>query len=431
MIKAYRGAILHFLDYPKHTHDKEAYQYFPDGLLIVAKNKIQAVGNFKDLHSTLPNTTEIIDYKNHLIMPGFIDTHTHYAQTEIIASFGQQLLEWLNTYVFPTEAKHNDPQYATKIADYFLEELLRNGTTTAAVFSTVHINSADTLFACADKLNMRIITGKTMMDRNAPEYLLDTPASSYADSKALIEKWHGKNRLQYALTPRFAPTSSEAQLEMVAKLKKEFPDTYIQTHISENKNEVKWVQELFPWSKNYTDVYDHYGLLGDKTILGHAVHISDQEFQRLTTTRSVISWCPTSNFFLGSGLFNLKKAREFNTRIGIGTDVGGGSSFSMLRTVNEAYKTAAVQGTILSPLESFYYLTLGNARALSLEKFIGNFESGKEADFIILDLHNTPLLDYKMQHAKTLEDKLFNLAILSDDRAVQATYINGTLRYKK
>lgn len=432
-VSIYRASILHFLDAPQHheNNNGKCYQYFEDGLLIIENGKVKAVGEAKDLLKSVPIDAKVIDYSNYLIMPGFIDTHIHYPQTEVIASYGEQLLEWLNKYVFPTERKYVNRDYAKHMSIFFLDELLRNGTTTAMVYSTVHANSADALFECAEHINMRIMTGKVLMDRNAPEYLLDTAESAYTDSKKLIEKWHGRGRLSYVVTPRFAPTSTDAQLEVASNLLKEFPGVYLQTHISENRNEVKWVHDLYPWSKDYTDVYDHFGLLGERSLFGHAVYFSDREFQRFYETKSVIAWCPTSNFFLGSGLFNLQKAREYKNRVGMGTDVGGGSSFSMLRTLNEAYKVASLQGATLSPLESFYYLTLGNARALSLEDKIGNFETGKEADFVVLDLKSSPLLNYKIERADSLSDKLFNLAILGSDRTIKATYLCGALKYIK
>lgn len=430
-VQGFRGSIFHFISAPKNHEDRSCYEYYDDGLLLVEAGKITKIGLAKNLLKELPKDLHIQDYSNHIIMPGFIDTHIHYAQTEIIASYGKQLLDWLEKYVFPIEGKYGDRDHAASTARFFLEELLRNGTTSAAVYSTVHEVAADVLFAEANKLNLRIITGKTMMDRNAPEYLLDNSKDAYDESKKLIEKWHGKNRLAYAITPRFAPTSTEAQLEVASSLYKEYPSCYLQTHLAENKNEIKWVLELFPWAKDYTDIYDHYDFLKEKSIFGHAVFISDREFTRLAETRAVCSWCPTSNFFLGSGLFNIKKAKDFGVRIGIGTDVGGGSSFSMLQTLCEAYKVAAIQGSTLSPLEGFYYMTLGNAKALSWAEKIGNFEVGKEADFVILDLNSTPLLKDKMARANSLEEKLFNLMILGDDRAIEATYILGDLKYSK
>ena len=430
-IKIYRSSIFHFLREPANHSDHNCYQYFEDGLLIIENGKVKTIGPTKELKKNLPKDIEIIDYTGYLISPGFIDIHIHYAQTEIIASYGEQLLGWLNEFVFPEEAKYQDKKYAKQVAEFFLDELIRNGTTTASVYSTVHSTSVDALFESAECKNMRILTGKTLMDRNAPSYLLDTPEQAYAESKQLIEKWHGKNRLSYVLTPRFALTSSDEQLKAAAKLIRENPTIYLQSHISENTNEVEQVKQLFPWSKNYTDVYDHYNLLGERSIFGHAIYLSDEEFQQFHDTKTVIAWCPTSNFFLGSGLFKLEKAWKYKNRVGIGTDVGGGSSFSMLQTLNEAYKTAAVQNVRLPPLHSFYYITLGNAEALSLNDKIGNFTSGKEADFIVIDLNCTPLLASKTARAKTLEEKLFNLAVLGDDRAVKATYILGELKYQK
>lgn len=428
-IKAFRGQIFHFLSMPGDTDDTSSYQYLKDGLLVIESGVVKSVGPADILLKTLPKDVEVVDYTGNLIMPGFIDTHIHYAQTEMIASYGKQLLDWLEKYVFPVEGKFGDQDYVKKSSDFFLKELMRNGTTTAMVYSTVHEVAADALFEAANKINMRLITGKTMMDRNAPSYLLDTPQTSYDESKRLIEKWHNKNRLSYAVTPRFAPTSSEAQLEVASALRSEFHTTYLQTHISENKNEVKWVKELFPWSKNYLDVYDRYNLLGKKTVCGHAVFCCSREFQRFVDTETVCSWCPTSNFFLGSGLFKIGKAKHYNVKIGLGTDVGGGSSFSMLRTLDEAYKVAAIQDAILSPLEGFYCMTLGNAKSLSLDHKIGNFSSGKEADFVVIDLCSTPLIANKMQRSNTLIEKLFNLMILGDDRSIRATYIFGELQH--
>jgi len=430
-IRAFRGQIFHFFSAPGDLDDTSCYQYLSDGLLVVESGIIKSLGPAEILLRTLPKNTEIINYGNNLIIPGLIDTHIHYAQTEVIASYGKQLLDWLEKYVFPAEGQYGDKQYAEKIAEFFLLELLRNGTTSAAVYSTVHEVAADALFAAANKLNMRIITGKTMMDRNAPSYLLDTPKTSYIESKRLIKKWHNKGRLLYAVTPRFAITSSEEQLEVAAALKAEFPSTYLQTHISENKNEVKFVRELFPWSKNYVDIYDHYNLLGNKSIYAHAVFCCSREFQRFVDTETVCSWCPTSNFFLGSGLFAIGKAKHYNVRIGVGTDVGGGSSFSMLRTLDEAYKVAAVQDVALSPLDGFYHMTLGNAKALSIDNVVGNFSVGKEADFVVLDLNSTALIANKMKYSKLLTEKLFNLMILGDDRSIRATYIMGELCHTK
>ena len=430
--KAYRGSIFHFLREPMGHDDSDSYRYFDDGLLLLdEQGKILRLGSYNGLLQELPEHTEIIDYSGNWIIPGFIDTHIHYAQMEIIASFGQQLLEWLNTYVFPAERKHENPEYADQIAKLFIEELLHNGTTTAMTYSTVHKVSAEALFKRASDVNMRIFTGKTLMDRHAPDYLLDTPQLAYDESKELLNKWHNKGRLSYVITPRFAPTSTEAQLEMAQALVSEFPDAYVQTHLSENKDEVEWVKNLYPWAKDYTDVYDNYSLLGSRSVFGHAIHLSDREFKRLVESQSIISWCPTSNFFLGSGIFDINKAKLEGNRIGIGTDVGAGSSFSILRTLNVAYKAAAMQGVAFSPLDGFYSVTLGGAKALSVADKIGNFETGKEADFLVLDMNSTPLLCNKMSRANTIEEKIFNLMVLGDDRAIAKTYICGRLAYEK
>lgn len=430
-INAYRGSILHFLRAPRERQDHRCYQYFQDGLLVVEGERIAQIGNYQDLKSQLDSAVKIIDYSGKLLMPGFIDTHIHYPQTGMIASYGEQLLEWLNCYVFPEEKKFVDSVYAEKIAKFFLHELLRNGTTTCVAYSTVHPGSADILFNTAKELNMCVLTGKTLMDRNAPAYLLDTPEKAYSESKKLIEKWHGQGRARYVITPRFAPTSTSEQLEVAAKLRKDFPTTYLQTHLSENRNEVQWVRELYPNNQDYAAIYEHYNFLGPRSIFGHVIHVVDREFQALAESKSVIAWCPTSNFFLGSGLFQLDDARKFNTRLSIATDVGGGSSFSMLRTLSAAYKVAALQGSHLSPLESFYRITLGNAEALSLDEELGNLLPQKYADFLVVDLHSTPLLSLKTDRAVDLEEVLFNLSILGDDRAIDAVYIAGMLQHKR
>jgi len=430
-ITAYRGSIFHFKKLPKSAFDSESYQFIEDGILIVKNGKIESLTDYCNIDKKYLQKIKLIDYSGYVIMPGFIDAHIHYPQSEMIASFGEQLMEWLNNYVFPTERKFSSYEYSKKTSDFFLDTLLRNGTTTAMVFSTVHETSANALFESSKQRNMRMITGKVLMDRNAPDYLLDTPESSYIESKRLINKWHNRGRLSYALTPRFAATSTEAQLEIVSELKKEFPDTYLQTHLSENVDEVKFVKELYPWSRDYTNVYEKFDLLGEKSIFAHAIHLSDTEFQTLRDSNSIVTWCPTSNHFLGSGSFNLGKAKKYDLRVSIGTDVGGGSSFSMLQTLKSAYKTVAQQRLKLSALRSLYRATLGNAKALSLEDKIGNFELGKEADFIVVDMESTPFLKYRMKFTETLEDKLFCLCILGDDRNIKATYIYGNLMHTK
>lgn len=430
-LTAHRGEILHFLTNPQESSDENntgadsSYQYFEDGLLVIENGKVYACDNAETLLKTLPKDIEITVHENSLITPGFVDTHIHFPQCEIVASYGEQLLEWLETYTFPAELQFSDPEYATKIAQFFLDQLLDNGTTTALVFGTVHPQSVDAFFTEAQQRKLRMICGKVMMDRHAPDDLLDTPESSYEESKELIEKWHNKDRLRYAVTPRFAPTSTPEQLEMAGRLLKEFPDVHFQTHLSENKQECEWVGDLFPERKNYLDVYDHYDLLGKRSVFAHGIYLDDSEYRRLAETDSALSYCPRSNLFIGSGLFNMKKANEFKVKLGLGTDVAGGDSFSILETINEAYKVQQLQGESLSAFQSLYLATLGGAKSLDLDDKIGNFEKDKEADFVVLDYQSTPLMKFKIQQCKTIEERLFSMLMLGDDRSVKQTYIMG------
>jgi len=430
-IKAYRAALLHCLADPREVGIEASHEYFEDGLLVVEDGKVVRNGHAADLLSTLPAGTEVIEYKDALITPGFIDTHIHYPQTGMIASYGEQLLDWLDTYTFPTERAFADKVHAGEVAQVFLRELLRNGTTTALVFGSVHKESVDAFFEQAHKLDLRMIAGKVLMDRNAPDYLTDTAESGYADSKELIERWHGKGRLHYAVTPRFAPTSTPEQLALAGKLFQEYPNLYMHTHLSENRKEIEWVRELFPERKGYLDVYDHHGLIGARSVFAHSVHLCDDECQRLGETGSAVAFCPTSNLFLGSGLFDLEKVEGFGVRVGLGTDVGAGTSFSQLQSLNEAYKVMQLQGKKLDPFKSLYLATLGGARALYLDDRIGSLQPGKDADFVVLDYKATPLIEYRLSQARSLEERLFALMILGDDRAVKETYAAGVSVHRK
>lgn len=423
-LKAYRAALLHSLADPAEVGIDASYEYFADGILLVENGRVVEVGAAEALLPRL-NGVEVREYRDALITPGFIDTHIHYPQTGMIAAYGEQLLDWLNTYTFPTERQFADKAHAADVAGIFLKELLRNGTTTALVFGTVHRESVDAFFEAAQALDLRMIAGKVLMDRHAPDYLTDTPESGYADSKALIERWHGKGRLHYAVTPRFAPTSTSEQLELAGKLFAEYPDLYMHTHLSENRREIEWVKELFPARKGYLDVYDHHGLIGPRAVFAHGVHLCDEECARLGETGSAVAFCPTSNLFLGSGLFDLEKLERHGVRVGLGTDVGAGTSFSQLQSLNEAYKVMQLQGKKLDPFKSLYLATLGGARSLYLDERIGNFAAGKDADFVVLDYNATPLLSYRMQQARSLEERLFALTILGDDRVVQETFAAG------
>ena len=421
-ITAHRGEILHFLADPA-THD-DAYAHHPDGALIIADGYVKECG---DAQKILPRYDDIkvIAHPHSLIVPGLVDAHVHYPQCEVVAAYGAQLLDWLTRHTYPAEARFGEPQHAAKIADLFLDELLRNGTTTALVFGTVHPQSVDAFFAAAEARKLRMICGKVMMDRNAPAELCDTPQSAADDSRALIKRWHGKARLGYAVTPRFAPTSSPAQLQIAGELLAENPSVHLHTHLAESPRECEWVGKLFPDCRDYVDVYDRYNLLGRRSVFAHGIHLTDREWSRLAATESNLAHCPTSNLFIGSGLFALRKADENKVRVALGTDIGGGDSFSLLRTINEAYKIQQLQQQNLSPTRALYLATLGAARALNLHDHIGNFATEKEADFITLNYHATPFIKFRSDACKTFEEKLFALLMLGDDRAVSGVWVMG------
>lgn len=421
----YRSQILHFQSQDELIH-------LNDGALLIddEKGEVLTLGEADDVISNHPGVA-ITCYENKLIMPGFIDSHVHFPQVDVIASYGAQLLDWLNNYTFPTEISFEDNDKSSQTAHFFLNELFKNGTTTALVFATVHKNSVDAFFNASQYYNSRMICGKVMMDRNAPDDLCDTPQSSFDDSQELINRWHENGRQLYAVTPRFAITSTPEQLEKAGQLLKDNPSVYMQTHLSENEDEINFVKELFPERKSYLDVYDYYGLLGPKSIFAHGVHLEHKDFERLGETQSGIAFCPTSNLFLGSGLFDLQQAQAHNVPVSIASDVGGGTSFSMLQTLNEAYKVCQMKGYSLQARQAFYMLTLGNAKALSLDDKIGNFEKGKEADFIVMDLNCTQLISRKISVCKTIDEILFSLMILGDDRAISETFVAGKSVYKK
>ncbi len=427
---AFRGSILDFTADPYHNSE-QAYRYYEDGLLVINRGTVFMVDDYPAAKARIPPETSVHDHRGKLIMPGFIDTHIHYPQAEMIAACGEQLLEWLDNYAFPAERKYQDYVYARGQAEFFIQELLRNGTTTAVVSATVHPESVDAIFEAAAEKNMRIIAGKVLMDRHAPADLLDTPRSSYDASEALIRKWHTRGRLLYAITPRFAPASTPEQLRLAGHLSRKYPGVYIHTHLSENRQELAWVKSLFPDRKSYLDVYDHYGLIGRQSILAHAIHISHEDMLTLSRAGSAVAFCPTSNLFLGSGLFRMHDFKDAGVTIGMGTDVGAGTSFSMFVTLNEAYKVLQLQSQTLSAPEGFYQATLGSARAIALGDRIGSFAIGKEADFIILDWAATALQRWRMKHCRSLEDRLFALMMLGDDRNVNATYIMGEKVYQR
>ena len=422
-VQAYRASLLHFHADPAFAED--AHSWFEDGLLVVENGRVQAAGDYARLAATLPAGLEPVDYRGQIITPGFIDTHLHYPQTDMIASPSPGLLPWLETYTFPTERQFGDPAHARATAEFFLDELARCGTTTAVVYCTVHRASVDAFFEASEARNLRMVAGKVLMDRNCPDFLRDVDGQ-LGESEALIGKWHGHARSLYAITPRFAPTSSEAQLAAIAELAKAHPDVFIQTHVSENKDECDWVRALYPEARSYLGVYDGYGLMRPRALFGHCIWLDDEDFARMAATGSAVASCPTSNMFLGSGLFDFEKADGAGVAVTLGTDVGAGTSFSMLQTMNEAYKAARLKGSYLPALRMFYLATLGAARAMDLEGTIGSFAVGAEADFIVLDPKATPLLARRSSHCHSLEEQLFALALLGDDRAVRATYAAGS-----
>ena len=433
-VSAIRGPALTYTGDPFKSGLEHTMVYESDAIVAMADGKITHFGPASKVEGQLPPGTKVKNYgKDALISAGFIDSHVHFPQTPMIAAYGAQLLDWLNKYTFPTEQKYSDKEFARSVAKVFLRENLKNGITCGCVYCTVYPQSVDALFEEAEKLGMRIAAGKVMMDRNAPEKLLDTPKTGYDDSKALIKKWHNRGRLMYAITPRFAPTSSREQLEATGALCKEHADCYMQTHVSENKGEVAWVKELFPERKGYLDVYDYYSLCRPRAVFGHGIHLTDDEMHCMHRTGSAVAHCPTSNFFLGSGFFNIQRAMQKDrpVRVGLGTDLGAGTSFSILATLNEAYKAAQLNSYALSAGHAYYVATRGTAHAMYLEDKIGSLAAGMEADVVVLDMRSTPIISYRMDHAKDFEEALFIQMTMGDDRAVQATYVAGSLLYER
>ena len=424
-ITAIRSALLHCLRDPGLAGDPRAIEYLPDAITVINGGHVEVVGPASALVATLGADVVVTDHRGKILLPGFIDAHVHYPQVDVIASYGTQLLDWLNRYTFPAETKFAERAHADASTRFFLDRLLENGTTTAAVFCTVHPQSVDAFFSESEARGLRMIAGKCLMDQNAPDGLRDTAATGYAESKALIERWHGHARSLYAITPRFAPTSSIAQLQSMRALSLAHPSCYIQSHVAENKAEVAWVAELFPEHRSYLDVYDHYGLLRDKSIYAHCIYLDHADRARITAAGATPAFCPTSNLFMGSGLFDLRQALDAGNRVSVGTDVGGGTSYSMLHTLGEAYKVQQLLGSSLSPAYALYLATLGGAKALSLDDKLGSITPGKEADFVLIDPAATPVLARRTALRDDPLDMFFALMTLADDRAVAATYAAG------
>lgn len=426
-VKALRGQIVSLRDNPFLHPSAECLTHHPDGLVIIADGHITAAGPWETTAPLLPAGVTPVHYPDHLIMPGFIDTHVHYPQIQMIGAYGEQLLEWLNTYTFVTEQQFADRAHADRVAKVFLRELLRAGTTTAVVYCTVHPQSVEAFFAESARLNTRMIAGKVLMDRNAPAPLLDTAQRGYDESAALIARWHGQGRQLYCVTPRFAPTSTEAQLDAAGALLRDHPGVYLQTHLCENKGEIDWVRELFPERQSYLDVYDHAGLVGPRSVFGHAIHMHEGDFCTCHARGAALAFCPTSNLFLGSGLFRLDAATDpaRPVRVGLGTDVGGGTSLSQLQSLNEAYKVVALSGGRLDAVRAFWLATLGGAEALYLDDRLGKVAPGYEADLVVIDPKATPFMAFRSDYCTSLEEQLFTLMTLGDDRAVRATWVAG------
>ncbi len=423
----YLASLAHCLDDPAGVAG--AFETIADGAVLVESGRIVGVGpasRFADVPDT-----EVLDYSGSILIPGLIDCHVHYPQLDIIGSFGEELLDWLERYAYPAEQRLADEAYASELAELFVDELIANGTTSALVFATVHAHSADLLFEAALRKDLRLISGKVLMDRGAPEALLDTPSSGYEESRGLIERWHGRGRLGYAITPRYALTSSEAQLESAGRLAREYPDVWLHTHLAENRREIDAVAEAFPESPSYLAVYERFGLLRERAVFAHCVHLDDRDCRLMARRGAAAAFCPTSNLFLGSGLFDLEKMQTAGVKTGLATDVGAGTSLSMLRTMGEAYKVLKLRDQVLGPADALYLATLGAARALGIDAAVGSLEAGKEADFVLLDAAATRLADHRSARAATLDERLFVLTTLGDDRHVRATVVNGRLFDKR
>lgn len=436
---AYRGSLFYFKDNAtldnipvqkdKISDAESQYVYIEDGLLIVANGKITAAGQYSDLkHQS--DGIKLVNYKGKLITPGFIDTHQHATQSAIVAAYGNKLLEWLEHYVFPAESAYADDVSARNDLNFFLDQMLKNGTTTAVSYGPLFYSAANIFFQELERRNLRFITGNILMDINSPDSLRLSVEQNYDNSKKLISKWHNKDRLSYCISPRFALACSDQMLELCGALKKEHPDCYIQTHLDENVHEVAEVKKLYPWSKHYMDVYDHFGLVTDRTVFGHCIHTTHEELQLFKKSGAIMSWCPLSNNFLGSGLFNFGRAVKYTNKITMGTDWGGGNCLSMFAVLDDAYKVSMLNNVKLPSMARWYMATYGAAKALQLEDKIGNFSVGKEADFIVIDADANSYLKYRREKVDDIFEYLFILMTLGSEENIKATYVYGKPLYE-
>ena len=419
------GNILTFEGNPFDHPALSAVTVQPDTAVRVRAGKIVEIGPRATLLVAYPEAVHHA-YGDNLVMPGFIDAHAHYPQTAMIASWGKRLIDWLNTYTFPEESKFSDPAYAAQIAELYLDLLLANGTTTVTSFCTIHPTSVEALFRAAAARGMRIVAGKTCMDRDtAPAYLRDTAQSAYDDSKALIERWHGNGRATYAITPRFSPTSTPEQLDALGKLWAEYPTCLMQTHLSEQTDEIEWVKGLYPNARDYLDTYEQFGLVREGALFGHAIHLERREIDRLREMDCSVIHCPTSNTFIGSGLFDMGARTRDGLRVGLATDTGGGSSFSMLRTMAATYEVGQLTHTALHPAQLLWLATFGSAHALHMSDKVGSIAVGMEADIAVIDLASTPAIAQRTLHVNDIWEAIFPTIMMGDDRAIAATYVHG------
>lgn len=428
-VRAYRAALVHCLDDPGRA-GADAVVHQADGLLLVEDGHVAACGPWAELGSTLAADVPVLHLPGRLLTPGFVDTHIHFPQIDMIGAFSGQLLDWLEEKTFPAERAFAERAHADEAAQAFLAELLRNGTTTAMVFGSVHRASVEALFEAALARNMRLIAGKALMDRG-PDGLRDSVETGRAETDGLIRDWSRRGRLGYAVTPRFALSSSPEQLAAAGEILRAHDHVWMQTHVAENPREAAAVAEAFPDSRDYLDVYDRFGLVTGRSVFAHGVHMTDRSLHRMAAAGAAIAHCPTSNLFLGSGLFDLARAEAHGVTVGLGTDVGAGTSFSLLTTAAAACNVSQMKGSPLDPLRAYYLATLGGARALGLEDRIGSFQVGREADFVALDPWSTPLLARRLAGVTDLREILFALMVLGDDRAVARTWVAGAVAHER
>lgn len=436
-IKGIRGEMITFKEDPFLVEDESrCYVHYNDALVVMQDGKILAAGPFAKVSPLYPDLEDIDRYEDAVILPGMIDCHVHYVQSPMIGSFGDTLLKWLNQYTFPTEIRFSDKSFAESVASQFFTQILSQGTTTANVFSTTYQSSVDALFEESERYNTRVITGKVLQDRNLPDALRDKSAEQSVQlASDLLEKWHGRGRQLYAVIPRFAPTSTPTQLKLAGELYQAHvkDGVYMHTHLDEADDEIEWAMSLFPEAANYTDIYRRFGLLGNRSVLAHCCLLKEEEWQMMHDYDCSVGHCPSSNLFLGDGMFKFWECKQANrpVRMGVGTDVGAGTNFSLPRQLNEAYKVGMLHKQSIGALKSYYMATKGGAQALHLEDKIGSLEPGFEADVTVLDMKPTEFLEWRMQFNDFILDRLFILQTLSPDNLARATYVAGKKVYDR